>query len=162
MKAFHGDPAFKERFLNELKWHRDQDRMIDGTYGRVLDGKWQGCAVACSWRSLHGLRGDEDGSYHSEDVPLASGLGLPQGLITTLEEAFEVPDAFDGDPPDWAIAFFEAVPVGAEYDESEAVHRLAMCQSSDHDRLAVRDLEGRKTSSTGTWANTTSTTSLSG
>jgi hypothetical protein len=97
MKAFHGDPAIKERYLARLKAHHAADEIIQGT---GYNGT-HGCAVGCT------LNQYDHRAYENE-------LGLPRWLAHLEDRIFE------GLPPvaaqRFAVDFLEAVPVGADVE----------------------------------------------
>jgi hypothetical protein len=53
LKAFHGDKSLKSDLVKEIKWHKEQDKIIQGTY--ETNGKY--CAVGCSIHSLNIKKG---------------------------------------------------------------------------------------------------------
>jgi hypothetical protein len=98
MKAFHGDPAIKAKYLSRLKAHHVADEIIQG---QGWDGS-HGCAVGCTLNKYaHEV-------YETE-------LGLPQWLAHLEDRIFE------GLPPkeaqQFAVDFLEAIPVGANVEE---------------------------------------------
>jgi hypothetical protein len=98
MKAFHGDPAVKEKYLARLKAHHEADEIIQGA--GFNDG--HGCAVGCT------LNKYDHSAYENE-------LGLPQWLAHLEDRVFE------GLPlkkaQQFAVDFLEAVPAGADVDK---------------------------------------------
>ena len=97
MKAFHGDPAVKEKYLARLMAHHEADEIIQG---RGWDGS-HGCAVGCT------LNGYDHQAYENE-------LGLPRWLAHLEDQIFEGLPAVDAQR--FAVDFLEAVPVGADVD----------------------------------------------
>jgi hypothetical protein len=116
MKAFHGDPAVKEKYLARLKAHHVADEIIQGT-------RWNGahgCAVGCT------LNNYAHEAYETE-------LGLPQWLAHLEDKIFE------GLPPkaaqQFAVDLLESVPVGA--DVSKVRWQLASKRHTrSRDRIA--------------------------
>jgi hypothetical protein len=109
MKAFHGDPAIKEKYLARLKAHHEADEIIQGT-------GWEngrGCAVGCTLNNYSPV------TYETE-------LGLPEWLAGLEDRIFE------GLPPvmakQFAVDFLNAVRVGA--DVSEVQFKLAAQRSA--------------------------------
>lgn len=51
MKAFTKSIK-KTEFLAEVRKHRENDQIVQGTYGKE-NGKWRGCAVGCSIHSIN-------------------------------------------------------------------------------------------------------------
>ena len=120
MKAFHGDPAVKEKYLARLRAHHAADEIIQGV---GYNGS-HGCAVGCT------LNKHDHRAYENE-------LGLPQWLARLEDRIFE------GLPPkdaqQFAIDFLEAVPVGA--DVSKVRWQLA---SQRHRRDKERFAENKE------------------
>jgi hypothetical protein len=115
MKAFHGDPAIKEKYLARLKAHHAADEIIQGV---GYEGT-HGCAVGCT------LNAYDHRAYENE-------LGLPKWLAHLEDQIFE------GLPPveaqRFAVDFLEAVPVSANVEKVRwllAVRR----HTRDRDRL---------------------------
>ena len=110
MQAYLDDPKLKHDFLEQLRWHADNDAILQGTYGETEGGKWRGCAVGCSIHSLAKLRGE---TLRTADHSLyESLLGIPEWLAR-LEDAL-----FEGMPKreamSWPVRFAEAIHVGAD------------------------------------------------
>ena len=104
MKAFHGDPAIKEKYLARLKAHHEADEIIQGT-------GWEngrGCAVGCTLNNYSHV------AYEDE-------LGLPEWLAYLEDRIFEGLPAVEA--KQFAVDFLNAVPVGA--DVSEVRFKLA-------------------------------------
>ena len=57
--AFRGDPLVtRERFLEEMNWHEDQDRVTQLTYGESCNTEnFRGCGVGCTINSLARITG---------------------------------------------------------------------------------------------------------
>src|SRR5437870_8939963 len=94
MRAFHNDPAIKEKYLSRVAAHQKADAIIKGRYWK--DGK--GCAVGCT------IEGDDHKRYETE-------LGIPEAIAHVEDFLFE------GIPNEEAMLFpkrfIEAIPVGA-------------------------------------------------
>ena len=115
MRAFHGDPAVKDKYLVRLKAHHAADEIVRGV---GYNGS-QGCAVGCT------LNAYDHRAYEHE-------LGLPQWLAHIEDRIFE------GLPPveaqQFAVDFLESVPVGADVDKVR--WQLAIQRHTQaHDRL---------------------------
>lgn len=95
LRAFHGDPAIKRKYLARLRAHRRADELIHGVYWQ--NGK--GCAVGCT------IHSDQHSAYESE-------LGIPVVLAYLEDRMFET--LTNGRAKDWPIRFLEAIPVGAD------------------------------------------------
>jgi hypothetical protein len=113
MEAYLGDKKLKTRFVGEVKKHREADQIIQGTYGQQ-NGKWKGCAVACSLRSLDIIKGNELETEYSDHERYESELGIPEWLARVEDTIFE------GLPQekalDWPLKFAKAIPVGANLE----------------------------------------------
>ena len=113
--SYHGDSTLKARFVGHVEAHREADRVMQGNYGTLVDGKWRGCAVACSLRSLDEISGvastDSMREYGSHS-DLAERLGIPL-VLARLEDRI-----FEGLPIEWAkhwpTRFAKAIPIGAD------------------------------------------------
>ncbi len=76
--AFKGDKKLKSMLVKEIEWHRKQDMIIKGTYEKVENGKWRGCAVGCSIHSLNLKLGKDFKT--SEHKVYEDQLGIPRQL----------------------------------------------------------------------------------
>jgi hypothetical protein len=105
LKAFHGDKSLKSALVKEIKWHKAQDKIIQGTY--ETDGKY--CAVGCSIHSLNVKKGTTFSP--SDHTIYETQLGIPESLAR-LEDLI-----FEGLPKDkcadFPLKFIQAIPVGA-------------------------------------------------
>lgn len=112
MKAFHGDPAIKAKYLARVEAHRKADEVVQGQYWE----QGRGCAVGCT------IHGDDHSKYERE-------LGIPES-IAHLEDGI-----FEGLPPeearDWPGQFLESIPVGADLDLVVHHFILWMVESPD-------------------------------
>jgi len=110
MQAYLNDSKLKENFLEEIRKHQEADAVIQGTYGDIEDGKWKGCAVGCSLKSMSKIKGEEiktDAQERYEDL-----LGVPQVLARLEDGIFEgLPEE---DAKKWPLKFSEAINVGAD------------------------------------------------
>jgi hypothetical protein len=95
LRAFHGDPALKEKYLERVRAHRAADELIKGT--GWANGK--GCAVGCT---LHRY---SHAAYESE-------LGIPRVLAHLEDRLFEsMPNA---KAMEWPEQFLAAIKPGAD------------------------------------------------
>src|ERR1019366_3865717 len=95
MKAFHGDPAIKQKYLTRVKNHRLADEIIHGKYWE--NGK--GCAVGCTVHS------NQHAAYESE-------LGIPRILARLEDGIFE--SLSNGLALTWPERFLEAIKPGTD------------------------------------------------
>ncbi len=125
VKAFHSDPAIKEKYLTRLHAHRVADRLIRGTGWD--NGK--GCAVGCT------LEKYSHEAYEDE-------LGIPRELAGLEDQIFE------GLPLDdamaWPEQFLAAITPGA--DLTLVWHRFAIWLLADpkHGTINFCDARGRE------------------
>jgi len=107
MRAYHGEPDLKAKFIELIEWHRTSDKLIQG-HGYWLGGR--GCAVGCSIRSLNQIQGTkhnpaDHGAYESL-------IGVPR-ILASLEDSI-----FEGLPPQeaqmWPTRFADAIQEGAD------------------------------------------------
>lgn len=117
MRAFHSDPAVKEKYLNRVQAHAAADELIKGTYWE--NGK--GCAIGCT------IEGSDHMRYEME-------LGIPV-TIAHLEDAI-----FERLPYELAMTWPErvlrAIQVGA--DLSLVIPRFLMWLMVDLEQYATK------------------------
>lgn len=111
LKAFHNDPKLKKDMVLEILNHQKQDQILKGTYGQQ-NGKWRGCAVGCSVRSLAIIKGETLIEQYNQHERYETDLGIPESLARLEDYLFEVmPQA---DAMKWPAEFMKAIPVGAD------------------------------------------------
>lgn len=99
----------KEQFVNETKWHQQQDNFIKGTYEQDV----KGCAVGCAIYSINKLRGvNESRSNHSV---YETYLGIPEWLARLEDLLFE--NLSLERSKTWPVEFAEAINEGADLDK---------------------------------------------
>lgn len=140
--GYQGDAELKEKFLANLRWHAEQDRIVRGSYGSLLQGRWKGCAIACSYRSVVAIEegidlgteflGKERGNANTLDFgahkALACFLGIPVELCYLEDYLFESSDV-SGIRDAWPLRVGSAIPVGA--DTSKAMDRIVLAILTD-------------------------------
>lgn len=108
LRAYHGDPAIKAKYINRIRAHRAAEHLTQGI-GWEDDGDIRGCAVGCTLDA-----------YDHSRYPIE--LGLPEWLAY-LEDAI-----FEGLPADeaqtWPESFLEAIQPGADVEPVR--HQLAL------------------------------------
>lgn len=110
MKTFHGKQELKDMLIEEIKWHRSQDMITQGTYREEVDGKWRGCAVGCAIHSLNRKLGK---NYDFADYTVyETELGIPRAVVELEDRIFKelAKNLF----LDFPLRFMEAVPVGVD------------------------------------------------
>ncbi len=111
--AYKNDPVLKKKFVAEIIKHRKADQITQRTYGEE-NGKWKGCAVACSLRSLAILERERLVTTYDQHAEYETKLGIPEWLARledTIFEGLPVEDA-----KKWPEQFSEAIPVGANLE----------------------------------------------
>lgn len=112
LRAFHNNPAIKEKYLQRVRRHRMLDELIQGTGWDAASNK--GCAVGCTLDKY-----DHD-AYETE-------LGIPAQvayLEDTIFEGLTLAAAMQ-----WPEQFLDAVPVGA--DLSKIIPQIVIWQFED-------------------------------
>lgn len=139
MKAYHGDPAVKEKYLARVRAHRVADQLVQG------NGYWnggKGCVVDCT------IHGDSYKAYETE-------LGIPVCIAWLQARLFEaLPEA---DARVWPEKFLAAITEGADLggvldrwlhwllvDPVDGVIRLAKTDRTRDAVAAVAGLYERK------------------
>lgn len=101
MKAFHGDPAIKEKYLARVRAHRAADELERGYYWNAATHR--GCAVGCTVETSS-----------SAHFVFESELGIPRSLVyleDTLFEGMPWKDALD-----LPERFLNSIKVGADLE----------------------------------------------
>jgi hypothetical protein len=107
MNDYHNDPDLKARTLAQIDAHRAADELIRGTY---WDGH-RGCAVGC-------LTYDPNGGHHL----FPERWGIPMIIARLMDGIFEnLPQDL---VLDWPHRIMEAIPVGADLKNVQAVANL--------------------------------------
>jgi hypothetical protein len=97
--AFHNDPAIKAKYIALVKAHREADELMKGATGELRDGKWRGCAVACTFDKYDHTRGPVE-------------IGIPTELMGLNDFFFE--NLPDKESQAWPEAFLAAPRIGAD------------------------------------------------
>jgi hypothetical protein len=113
MTSFHNNQALKESMVKEIEKHRKADQILQGTYG-VENGKWKGCAVACSLRSLDIIQGKETKTQYDNHKRYETDLGIPEWLARLEDTIFE--NLPTNEALKWPTQFIKAIPVGVDLD----------------------------------------------
>jgi len=112
MKAFAGKVT-KDEFIKEIKWHKEQDAFMQGTYTEGNKNNFRGCAVGCSINSINKLLGTAYG--YDEHIDMAETLQIPEWLVRLEDKIFE--GLSEKDSKEWPLKFSEAINVGADLDK---------------------------------------------
>ena len=95
MKAYHGDPKIKAKYLKRVRAHAKADQLLQG-YGYWTDGK--GCAVGCT------IHGSDHSRYPVE-------LGIPAEIAYLEDSCFE--SMSPALARKWPARFLSAIKPGA-------------------------------------------------
>ena len=137
MITYNGDPVFKKQFVAEVVKSRKLDMVLQGTYGQQ-NGRWRGCAVACSLRSLDILKGRKP-KVEYNDHPRFEREGLWPEWLARLEDAI-----FENLPQEQALLWPEklakAVPVGVDIEPVKWKF-CAFLLSENIERVLVLDIK---------------------
>jgi len=107
MKTFNQE--LKSALLAEIIKHREQDRVVQGTYGEGIGENFRGCAVGCSIDSLFRLGGHVLPHYLCGDHGIYEReLGIPR-ILAELQDIIHE-GLSDESFPTWPERFMEAVP----------------------------------------------------
>jgi len=120
-RAFYGDPALKQRFLERAADHRAADQIVHGVYWRT-DERWDdskaeykavniGCAVGC-------LSHASESAHHV----LSKLTGVPQALYQLTDMLFESHGLMNGLDTELPGDVMAAIPVGS--DQSRTAYRI--------------------------------------
>lgn len=121
MKTFNQE--LKSALLAEIIKHREQDRVVQGTYGEGIGENFRGCAVGCSIDSLFRLGGHVLPHYLCGDHGIYEReLGIPR-ILAELQDIIHE-GLSDESFPTWPERFMEAVPT--EKDLSLAFPKFAL------------------------------------
>lgn len=96
LRAFHGAPELKAKYLNRVAQHRALDHLVQGI---GWNGMTKGCAVGCTLEAYDHVR------YPIE-------LGVPLQLAYLEDQLFEQQNVEDAQR--WPERFLSAIPVGAD------------------------------------------------
>lgn len=150
MLSFNNDPQLKDMLLEEVTKHEQADAIVQRTYDDTDEnGKWTGCAVGCSVRSLN-IRLGKDYDILDHFV-YEKELGIPR-ILARLEDRI-----FEGLPTEEAKTFhrrfIEAVPVGKDLrlvwshfaiwlltDEHDGVVKFARTKQTEDAIRGVSDI----------------------
>jgi hypothetical protein len=113
MKAFHSDPAIKERYLDRVKAHRAADELIRG---EGWDGH-RGCAIGCTLEA-----------YDHSRYPIE--LGIPEQLAYLEDWLFE--RLARADAMAWPERVLSSIHVGADLSRVWPEFAIWMLTDPEH------------------------------
>ena len=129
LKAYHGKPALKAKYLSRVRRHREADELIKGQY-------WQhgkGCAVGCTLEGRF-VTGGHD-AYETD-------LGIPVALAHIEDNIFEnLPNAA---AHLWPERFLDAIRPGADLTGVADKFMLAVLVDDQHGVWQVADERGKQ------------------
>ena len=89
MKAYHGKQELKDLMVAEAVKHREMDELVKEVYGHEVAGKFQGCAVGCTIRTIR-LKVDTGADLrYSDHGAYEKFLGIPWVLAHLEDWIFE-------------------------------------------------------------------------
>lgn len=116
MEAFHGDSEFRERFIQGMVAHREEDRLRQGTYGELQEGLWRGCTIACQLLTKDLLEvGRATRTRGNARNEIAGYLDIPHELAVFQDVVFENLPAEEAQQ--WSIDFLCAIRCGADLSQ---------------------------------------------
>ena len=144
MLAYNSDPALKDALLAQIRWHRQADLLVRGSYGTITDDQghdipWRGCAIGCSLRSLDIVQGRTPEITNNDHSRFPNELGIPIELAHLADRFFE------NLPTDvwvwWPERFAAAIAPGADLALVWPRFALWLLVDADHGvwRLARTD-----------------------
>lgn len=111
MKSFNQE--LKSALVAEIRKHREQDQVVQGTYGIYEGGRFRGCAVGCAIDSLFLINGNDTPYYLCSDHGIYEReLGIPT-ILAELQDVIHE-GLSDESFPTWPERFMEAVPTEAD------------------------------------------------
>ena len=124
MKAFT-KKVNKDEFIKEIKWHKEQDAFMRGTYNEGNKNNFKGCAVGCSINSINRLLGT---AYdYDEHIDMAETLQIPEWLVRLEDKIFE--GLSEKDSKEWPLRFSEAINVGDDLDKIKPAFLVYVLES---------------------------------
>ena len=110
--TYHNDPKFRSDYIAECRWHREQDLIIQSSYGDPEKSDFRGCHNGCAAHSLLRLKGFKISG--SDKFGVAEALGWPIWLVRLAESIFEgLPNK---DAKEFPQQLAQAIPCGANVD----------------------------------------------
>jgi hypothetical protein len=129
LKAFHGSPALKAKYLARVRQHREADELVKGKYWE--QGK--GCAVGCTL---------EDRYNEDKHMAYETDLGIPVALARLEDSIFEgLPNA---KAMLWPERFLDAIRPGADLTGVADKFMLAVLVDDQHGCVRHADERGKQ------------------
>lgn len=109
MLAYHNDPTLKTFVLDQIRLHREADKLIKGIYWD--DGK--GCAIGCTIEAVRLHNGNTKKNLgHGSHALYETELGIPRILARLEDNFFEALP--HGESQAWPERFITAITPGAD------------------------------------------------
>ena len=120
LKAFHNDPAVKEKYINRVQAHIAADNLIRG----IGWDNGKGCAVGCTLEA-----------YNHSRYPIE--LGIPEWLARVEDTLFEGMSVEKSRT--WPLKFLDAIKVGADLEKIKPLFLVMVLESAletfDHEEF---------------------------
>ena len=129
LKAYHGSPEIKAKYLARVRRHREADELIKGQYWR--NGK--GCAVGCTL---------EERFAEARHAAYETDLGIPVALARLEDSIFE--GLQDSEAQLWPERFLSAIQPGADLSGVADKFLLALLVDDQHGVWQVADGRGKQ------------------
>jgi len=123
--AYHGDSALKEKFVAEMKWHREQDMILQGAAGEGEGLEWKGCCIACGVHSMSRIEGKEYEAYNHKLWETL--IGVPMWMAHLCESIFE--GLTEEESKEFPIQFAESVQCGTGLDSLRPAFSIFVLES---------------------------------
>lgn len=115
MLAYNNSPSLRQMFINEIKWHEEQDKIGAGLTKYWNEYTQRGCAIGCAVKSLSSKLQDSiemnDVGGLTGTIYLQNHLGIPNYLWSVLEAIFE--STYDETLP---YRFASSIKAGADLE----------------------------------------------
>lgn len=111
MRAFHGDKAIKQKYVNRVRYHIAADNLIRG---QGWTGE-KGCAVGCTLET-----------YDHSRYPVE--LGIPEWLAYLEDKLFE--NMSEAKSRTWPLLFLKSITPGANLETVRAPFMAYILQST--------------------------------
>jgi len=108
--SFHNSQEIKDKYVNRLKHHQEQDNIIQGTGWE--NGK--GCAVGCTLEN-----------YDHNQYPIE--IGIPIWLSKVEDKIFE--GLCNEDAKEFPIEFLQSIPIGVDLDKVKIPFLIIIVES---------------------------------
>lgn len=88
MQAYKNNPKLRAKFLAEMDWHAEQDKIVQATYGdSCKNGDFRGCFVGCAVHSLARIEGKKLNTSNHQLIE--EYLAIPVEIAHLADAVFE-------------------------------------------------------------------------